>query len=339
MRAAIYQSADIPLQVGTIPDPQPEPDQVIIKVSRAGICGSDLHVKRYGLAPAGAVFGHEFAGTIVEAGGATSGWSFGERVTALPIMPCRDCEACDAHLPALCRNVAFVGTGVLHGAYANYVAVRGDQVQKLPSGIDFSEGAMVEPLAVAHHAVDRAGLVSGQSVLVMGGGPIGLGVALFARLAGARKVVVSEPSVERRAHALELGATITVDPRTQDVGADFEAHVGHAPDIVFECVGNPGLISQAVSLVRLRGQVVVAGVCFEDDKITPLVALGKEISVRFVQCYTERDFSAVIDAIATGRVNVKPMHSRTVSLVDLPAVFEELSNDARDCKVLLDPEL
>lgn len=339
MRAAIYESPEAPLRIDTAADPVPEPDQVVLQVSRAGICGSDVHVKQLGLAPAGAIFGHEFAGTIVGNGKDVSGWTAGERVTALPILPCRHCEACDAQLPALCRNIAFVGAGNRPGAYAEYVAVRADQLQRLPAGIDFSEGAMVEPLAVSHHAVDLAGLRPGQSVLVIGAGPIGAGVALFARLAGARHVVVSEPTAERRALADELGATATVAPRTEDVGARFEALVGHGPDIVFECVGNPGFLALAISLVRPRGRVLVAGVCLKDDTISPLMALGKEVSLQFSQCYTERDFAAVMDVIATNRMKVRPMHSRTISLAELPDTFERLGRDPRDCKVLLDPHL
>lgn len=337
MRAALFERADTPLRIADVDDPTPAADEVVLQVSLAGICGSDLHMKEGGRAPEGTVFGHEFAGTIVAAGSDVAGWQAGQRITALPIMPCRHCEACDAGLPALCPAVAFVGVGAKRGAYAEYVAVRADQVQKLPEGISFSEGAMVEPLAVANHVVERAELRGGETVLVMGGGPIGMGVALFARMAGARHVILSEPARERRDLAAALGATASIDPRTENVDARCLAIAGSAPDVVFECVGMPGLLAQAVSHVRLRGRVIVAGVCFGEDAIAPLVALAKEITIRFSQCYTERNFAAVIDALAKGEIQVAAMNTRTVGFEQFPQVFDQLGRDPRECKVLLDP--
>jgi len=339
MRAAIYQSAGEALRADQVPDPAPANDEVVLQVAKAGICGSDLHVKQQGLATPGTIFGHEFAGTVVARGSEAGSWTAGERVTALPIFPCRHCEACDAGLTALCPSVAFVGIGPKRGAYAEFISVRADQLQRLPQGVDFTQGAMVEPLAVAHHAVDMAEIRSGDAVLITGGGPIGMGATLFARLAGARHVILSEPANDRRERAMALGATGVIDPKTENVAARFAEMTGHAPDVVLECVGVPGLLAQAVEHVRLRGRVVVVGVCFGEDKFTPVVALAKEITIRFSQCYTESDFAAVIDAIATGRVEVGGIHTRTVSFTELPAIFEELGSDPRECKVLLDPAL
>jgi (R,R)-butanediol dehydrogenase/meso-butanediol dehydrogenase/diacetyl reductase len=340
MRAAVYQAADRPLTIETVADPEPRADEVIVEIASAGICGSDLHMKQYGYAAPGTIFGHEFAGTIVAKGSDTgSDWTTGERVTALPIVPCRRCEACDSDLPQLCRTIQFVGTPMQPGAYARYVAVRADKVQKLPAGVSFDEGAMVEPLAVAHHAVERGEIRSGDSVLVIGAGPIGVGVALFARMKGARHVVVSEKSPERRQRALELGATAVIDPTSEDVAARFAELAGRRPQTVFECVGVPGLVQQAIALAGLRGQVIVAGVCFGEDKIVPISALMPELTIKFSQCYSEQDFAAVIDAIAQRRVQVKPMHSRTVGFGDFAAAFDALGRSPTECKVLLDPAL
>jgi (R,R)-butanediol dehydrogenase/meso-butanediol dehydrogenase/diacetyl reductase len=339
MRAAIYRTLDVPLDIVSVPDPEPQPDQVVLQIAHAGICGSDLHMKQYGHAAPGTIFGHEFAGTIVAKGSDVgAAWTTGERVTALPIIACRHCEACDADLPGLCRSIGFIGTPARPGAYAQYVAVRGDMIQRLPEGVSFAEGAMVEPLAVAHHAVERAEIRSGQSALVIGAGPIGIGVVLFARIKGARHVVVSEKSPERRALALEMGATAVIDPTVEDVAARFAALAGGRPETVFECVGVPGLIQQAIGLAGVRGQVVVAGVCFGEDKIAPITALMPELTIKFSQCYTEDDFAAVIDAVAMGRAQVRPMHTRTVGFGDFPAAFDALGRSPTDCKILLDPD-
>lgn len=340
MRAAIFHEAGQPLSIETVADPQPAADQVVIAVSGAGICGSDLHVTQFpGIMPAGTILGHEYAGTIVTLGSGVSGdWKVGDRVTALPLFPCRQCEACDAHLPALCPNGRFAGNSLdAPGAYAEYVAARADMLQRLPSGVSDDEGAMVEPLAVGHHIVDRAELPHGAAVLVLGGGPIGAAVTLFARAAGARHVVVSEPGMARRERCLNLGATAVIDPRSEDVAARFAALTGSAPQVVFECVGLPGMLHDAVMLCGLRGRVVVAGVVFAEDHLPPLAALGKEVTILYSQAYAERDFAAVIDALAKREIDVAPLHTATVSLDELPEAFENLRNNPAQCKVLIDP--
>ena len=339
MRAALFQAAGRPLAIERVSDPRPAADQILIEVCRAGICGSDLHMSEFGAVPAGTIFGHEFAGTIAELGSAVRGdWRIGDRVTALPLQACSSCEACGAGLPALCSHGLFTGTNLqFPGAYAEYVAARAGMVQRLPAAVGFEAGAMVEPLAVAHHAVELARIVRGDTVLVIGAGPIGAGVVLFARSAGARHVIVSERSPERRAIALALGATAAIDPQTADVAARFRELTGARPQVVFECVGVPGLLQQAIELAGVRGRVLIAGVCFAQDRISPLTALMKEVNVQFSQCYTEANFAAVIGAIARGEVAPAPLHTDTVGFAALPGAFEALRVSPRGCKVLIDP--
>lgn len=339
MRAAVFREVGKPLSVETLPDPTPAPNQVILEVANAGICGSDLHMTENSHTPSGLVLGHEFAGTIAAMGSAVTGWKVGDRVTALPLNACNSCEACDSGLPALCGENLFTGCYLTaQGAYAQYVTARGAMLQRLPDGVSFEDGALVEPLAVGHHIVGMAEMPANASVLVIGGGPIGVAVALFARHAGARHVVVSEMSAERRARALEVGATAVIDPKAEDVLTAFRrAGDGRRPQVVFECVGVPGMLRQAVDLVGLRGRVVVAGVVFQEDVIAPIVALGKEVTIRFSQAYTERDFEAVINTIAKGAINPRPIHTSTVSLDELPAAFEALRTPSTQCKVLIKP--
>jgi len=339
MRAAVFHQPGQPLTIEDIPDPTPDHDQVILEVSHAGICGSDLHVTQYGMVSGGTVLGHEFAGTIAALGaGARGKWKIGDRVTALPITACGECEACDRRLPGLCQGINFTGTNPQSpGAYAQYVAARMSMLQLLPKGVSFTDGAMTEPLAVARHAVELAEMPKNASVLVIGAGPIGAGVVVFSRVLGARHVVVSERSEARRSLALELGATEAIDPTREDLNKRFAEITGGRPQLVFECVGNPGLIQHAVEYAGIRGRVVVVGVCFEEDKIMPLSALLKEVSIVFSQCYTEQTFADVIDAVAKGYVNVRPMHTKTVGLTELPSAFEALRTAAGHCKVLIDP--
>ncbi|MCP1471668.1 (R,R)-butanediol dehydrogenase/meso-butanediol dehydrogenase/diacetyl reductase [Sphingobium sp. OAS761] len=340
MRAAVFIATGQPLVVETVTDPVPDPDQVILDVAYAGICGSDLHMTENPNMTPGIILGHEFAGTIAEIGSNVSGsWRIGDRVTALPLNACCHCDACDADLPALCPDNLFTGTTLrIQGAYAQLVKARGSMLQRLPDGVGFEGGAMVEPLAVGHHIVSMARMPHNADVLILGGGPIGIAVALFARHAGARKVVVSERSPDRRSLARASGATHVIDPAAGDVGRAFAAIAGGCkPQVVFECVGLPGMLDEAIALVGVRGQIVVAGVILKQDSFLPIVALGKEVTIQYSQAYTERDFEAVIGAIAKGEVKPGPIHTSTVGLDELPAAFEALRGQPRECKVLIKP--
>jgi len=339
MRAAIFQGVGKPLSIENVPDPTPDADQVILAVENAGICGSDLHVTEHAHTPSGLILGHEFAGTIAAVGSNVTGWKAGDRVTALPLNACNSCDACDSGLPALCSANLFTGCYLnAQGAYAQYVAARAPMLQRLPDGVNFEEGALVEPLAVGHHIVSMADMPRGASVLILGGGPIGAAVALFARHAGARHVVVSEMSENRRARAAELGATATIDPNAEDLLDAYRKATGEArPRFVFECVGIPGMLRQAVDLASVRGRVVVAGVVIQEDVIAPIVALGKEVTIQFSQAYTEQDFAAVIDAIARRDIDPRPMHTATVTLDELPEAFEALRKPTTQCKILIKP--
>jgi len=340
MRAAVFREAGKPLVVETVPDPVPAADQVILEVANAGICGSDLHMTENPHMTPGIILGHEFSGTIAAIGNKVTGpWKVGDRVTALPLNPCHDCAACNADLPALCPNNHFTGTTPLvQGAYAQLVGARAAMLQRLPDGVSFEEGAMVEPLAVGHHIVSMAQMPKDAAVLVLGAGPIGIAVSIFARQAGAKHVVVSERSPDRRALAQAIGVTTVIDPQAEDVPAAFaRATGGQRPQVIFECVGVPGMLSQAVGFAGIRGQIIVAGVILREDAILPIVALSKELTIRYSQAYSERDFEAVIDAIATGAVRPGPIHTSTVSLDDLPTAFEALRTQPRECKVLIQP--
>ena len=342
MRAAVFRGAHAPLSIETVPDPVPGADQVVIEVVHAGICGSDLHMAESEHTASGLILGHEYAGTIAALGsGVTGPWKVGDRVTALPLFACHraDCDACSADLPAICPANLFAGTNLLaQGAYAQLVGARASMVQRLPEGVSFAEGAMVEPLAVGHHIVSLAEGLRDAAVLVLGGGPIGVAVALFAGLAGARHVIVSERSPERRALAAAIGATGVIDPEAGDVGEAFARLTGgQRPQVVFECVGHPGMLDQAVRLAAIRGQIVVAGMILEQDSFLPILAMGKEVTIRYSQAYAERDFEAVIDALARGRIAPAPIHTSTVSLDELPAAFAALRGNPRECKVLISP--
>jgi (R,R)-butanediol dehydrogenase/meso-butanediol dehydrogenase/diacetyl reductase len=320
------------LAVENVPDPTPQPGQAVLRVSRCGICGTDLHMHQGGYLPAGSIMGHEFCGEVVEAAGDLRA---GERVCALPTLSCGRCPRCRAGLGAYCTTQRSLGLGQAPGAFAEYVVVAPHEAVRLPAGVDDAHGALVEPLAVALHAVSAARLRRGERCLVIGGGPIGLAVALWARHFGAGELIVSERAPGRRALAEQMGATRAVAP--EQLGDALAAAAPEGADVVFEAVGAPGLIQQSIERVRFRGRIVVVGVCIPPDTLQPASAVIKEASLQFVMAYEKDDFQHTVDLLDQGRIQPAAMLSDTIGLDAVPAVFEALERPSSQCKVLVAP--
>lgn len=341
MKAAVFRGLGQPLAIAEVPDPVPGPGELVLKVKACGICGSDLHATDAGafLQAPGTILGHEFAGEVVASG--DPAWRVGERATAVPVNACEACRPsgeCRDGLGILCPANRITGLHLsVPGAYAEYVKVGAKQAVRLPDSVSWEEGAMVEPLAVGLHAVERAELGIGDRVLVIGAGPIGLSVAGFARARGAGAVVVSEKAPARRAAAADFGATATIDPASEEVAGAFAAAAGGPPDIVFDCVGVPGLIATAIGLVRPRGTIVVVGVCMKDDSFLPLMGILKEVRLQFILGYVQADFAKVLAFLGQGRIPAKRMLTDTVGFNALPAAFEALRSPSGQIKVMIRP--
>src|SRR5262249_8909325 len=186
MKGAVFHGVGQPLTIEELEDPKPGPGELVLRVKSCGICGSDLHAASLppGL-PAGTVMGHEFAGEGGGIGGGTTGWKTGARACAFRAIGCGTCGPCLTGDVVLCTSLRGIGLGQIKGAYSEYVLVGGPESVRLPGGVSFREGALVEPLAVGLHAVNKAGLQPGERVMVIGAGPIGLAVTAWARLLGA----------------------------------------------------------------------------------------------------------------------------------------------------------
>ena len=303
MRAAIFQEMSKPLVITDVPDPTPGPHDVLLRVKDCGICGSDLHMTEpTSIMPLalGSIMGHEFAGEIIEVGSAArSQWKVGDRVAGFPYICCGDASPCKNFIfgSAMCAKGLSIGLGSSPGAYAEYVRIGASGAFRLPDSVSFREGALVEPLAVGLHAVDMAKMERGATVLVIGAGPVGLSVMLWAKFLGARHVIVSERAEVRRQMAARFGATDAIDPE-QPLTPQVMKIAGKAPDIIFECVGAPGLLMNAMGEAPRGGRIVVAGVCQKPDTIMPLIGIVKEIAIQFVLGYRPADFDYVIAMIA-----------------------------------------
>ncbi len=333
MKAVTFQALHTPLAFETLPDPTPDAGQVVVKVGRCGICGSDLHMTEdaaYGCKH-GDVLGHEFAGEVVDLGRDVEGLKTGDLVSVIPLMSCGRCEHCRKGEVQWCAEFGLQG-----GGYAEYALTRANQCVKLPANLSLADGAIVEPLAVALHGVNLSGMKAGDKVLILGAGPIGLAVAFWAKRMGAARVALQDIADFQEERALGMGADVfVVDP--QDPIGSAEAGLGGKADIVFECVGIPGLIDQAVQQVRNRGTILLLGLCTRPDPINSFAMLSKEVRLVTSAFFTRQEYERALDALAQGAIEPRMLVTDTISLADTPAVFESLKQRSGQCKVLIAP--
>ncbi|WP_165978892.1 zinc-binding dehydrogenase [Antarcticimicrobium luteum] len=344
VQAAVFHGPGKKLSVEQVPEPAAGDGHVVLKVHSCGVCGSDLHATQEGafLQEQGTILGHEFAGEVIASDDPAV--PVGLRATAVPVNACDTCRdmgfgSCRNGLGILCPENRITGLAKsVPGAYAQAVRVGAEQVVALPEGVSYDEGALVEPLAVGLHAVDRADIPLGGRVLILGAGPIGLSVLAFARLRGAGSVVVSEYAPARRDAAAAFGADLVIDPaRTEDIGGAFADAAGAPPDVIFDCVGVPGIIQQAIDLSRPQGTIVLVGVCMKPDEIIPISATLKELRLQFVLGYKDADFARVLAMMGRGLIDAKAMITDHTDLAGLPETFEALRKPGGQIKLMIHP--
>ncbi|WP_101758033.1 alcohol dehydrogenase catalytic domain-containing protein [Oceanicoccus sp. KOV_DT_Chl] len=340
MKAAVFKEVGKPLSVESVADPAPASSELVMKVSYCGICGTDLHATREGLTTAccGQILGHEYVGEIAEVGKEAEGdWRVGDRVCALPFIACGKCLACAGGQFFQCMNKKVSGVDD-QGGFAEYVTTGCRETILLPDSLDLKTAALVEPLAVSLHAVRVADLKAGSRILIMGAGPIGLTVALWAKFFGARDVVVSELADSRAQLAKKMGANHVIKPDltagAEGLLTQFSDLTGAAPDIIFECVGAPGLLQQCMEMAPYGGKIIPVGVCEQPDNIMPFFGLIKELNIQFAIAYTKDDFETSIAMLADKRIDISPMITDVIGLDDLPDAFEALKTPSNQCKVL-----
>lgn len=328
MRAAVYPGAGQPLRIEEQAVPVPLADEVVIKVCRCGVCGTDLHAtEAHSEMPAepGSVLGHEYTGEVVETGRDIAHLKLGDRIAVMPLRGCGRCADCAAGRLALCLNKT-----KQFGGYAQFARVQELTAVRLPADLSLQDGALVEPLAVSLHGVAMAGITPGCRVTVLGAGPIGAGAAFWARHLGAGHVTVIERLPPRQRIAQAMGADRVLAPEAVDPDES-------ASDVVFEAVGRPGLLGAAMAHARIGATVVSLGFCMAADPITPAMACRKELTFKFPTGWSRRDFEVAADVLAKGTVEPRAMLTDVVGMDELPQAFEALRRPADQCKVVVDP--
>jgi len=343
MQAAVLHGAK-DLRLEPRPRPEPQPGMVLLRLRRVGICGTDLHYFQHGYCGAFVptqpfILGHELTAEVAAVGAGVALPVVGQRVTVNPARACGFCAYCKGGRPNLCRKTIMLGSASTKpptdGAFAEFVCVRADQCHVLPPQMDDGLGAMMEPLAVALHAVKQAGTVSGRRVLVVGGGPIGLLVLLTARAFGATPLALCDVVADRRTAALRFGADTALDPAAPQVVQEALDLTGDGFDVVFEASGAPPALRQAFDLVRPGGTIVQIGTLGTADIPLPANQLMVR-EIRLVGSFRYGDvFDEAIRLVASGRIALAPLITGVLPLPEATAALALAADKSHALKVQL----
>jgi 2-desacetyl-2-hydroxyethyl bacteriochlorophyllide A dehydrogenase len=336
MLAAVFHGSN-QLRCEEVARPSPKADEVLIKVSRCGICGTDSHIFR-GNFPAPnlpLIIGHEFAGTVAAVGADVTSVKVGDKATADINIACGTCWYCRHRQKLFCPYVRQLGVHDA-GGMAEYVVAPATNVYKLPDAMSFEHAAFIEPLACAIHGQERIGVGVGETVLIIGAGPMGLAHAALSRLRGAGRVIVSEPSSTRREKAHAIGSDMEIDPLGADAAEQLRgATEGRGADVVIEAVGRPATYMQAIELVRRGGRVLAYGAAPPEATIPlkPFEIYSKELTIVGSYAGTYETWPMAIDLIANGRVNPSQIVDSVRMLADVAKSIEGMETDKSFVKI------
>jgi threonine dehydrogenase-like Zn-dependent dehydrogenase len=347
MRAAVMR--DRSLVVDDVADPVPQDGQVLAEVLACGICGSDLHALAHpeqmvAMAAEGAdsmpagmpsptpmdlhrdvVMGHELSARIVDVGPEVHNRRVGDVVVSLPI-------AWDL------GGIHPIGySNTYPGGYAEQVVLNELLTFEVPDGLDPLRAALTEPMAVGLHAVNRSQITKGEAAVVFGCGPVGLATIAVLALRGIEPIVAADFSPARRALAAQMGAHEVVDPRVEGAGDAWRRVDGQKPAVLFEAVGVPGMIDEAMKAAPRNARILVVGVCMETDTIWPMRAIGRELSVIFSFGYDPMEFAETLALLADGSLDVGPLVTGSVGVDGVPAAFQSLADPEAHAKILVVP--
>jgi len=347
MRAAVMKNWS--LRVDDIPEPVPGNGQVLTKVLACGICGSDLHLLVHGEESRrlneelgvgsepdpsrpvmfepnlDTVMGHEYCLEVLDIGPNVSNLAIGDTIVSFPV----------AFDESGLHGVGF--SNKYPGGYSERMVVNEMMSIKVPNGLSHELAAMTEPLAVGVHAVAKSRIAPGDAALVIGLGPVGLACIADLKAQGIGPIIGADYSPKRRALAEHLGADVVVDPRETPAIDAWRKADGKKPLVIFEAVGVPGMIEQAMRMAPRDARILVVGACMQQDSFHPMLGIGKELSVQFALGYTPLEFGGALTAIAEGRVDLAPLITGRVGIDGVPQAFRDLGDPEAHAKILVTP--
>ncbi|MDK2809493.1 MAG: L-iditol 2-dehydrogenase [Petroclostridium sp.] len=333
MRALVFKKPK-EFAVEERPIPEVKEGEVLVQVKYAGVCGTDVRIYN-GTKKIGAprITGHEFAGEVIEIGKGVTSVKVGDRVTVYPMIACNECYACLSGRTNICVNRITLGYE-LDGGFAEFVKIPKEAVErgniiKLPQNVSYEEGAVSEPMTAAYHGIERSGLKSGNTVAIIGTGPIGLCHVQLAKLKGPKKIIIVEPDEQKRKLALEFGATDTINPLDGDVhNKVMDLTQGEGVDVVILDVGLPKVIEGSLSYVKKGGMFLLFAGCPVGSSITidPNLIHYKEIMFTGSSSSSPENQSKVLELLSTGKINLKKLITGTFHLEDWEQAFNMKAN-------------
>lgn len=316
MKALIYDGPKR-IRVAEVYEPQPLSGEALIKVSYAGICGTDMHIYHgtHPRAKAPLVMGHEFSGKVVSLNGHSSEINIDDKVVVEPLLYCGECPACRSGSYHVCTHLGLIGID-RNGGFAEYVSVPVKALHKIPNEMSFLEGALVEPVAVAVHSIRMSKLKLGDTAVVLGAGPIGTLVAEVCQVAGASKVHIIDVNKERIERARSRGFAVYNPDECNTVDAIMEATYKKGADVVFDAAGVQSTAEICTKLVKIRGQIVVVAVFNTPPNVNYRDVNFNELDIIGVRVYNYEDYDIAINMINKKRINIEGLATHIFSLED-----------------------
>lgn len=321
-----------------VPVPEITDDQVLIKIMKIGVCGSDIHVYHgeHPFTSYPVTQGHEVSGEITKIGKNVSGFTVGQKVTIQPQVVCGKCHPCTHGKYNLCEELKVMGFQTT-GTASEYFAVDAAKVTALPENMSYDEGAMIEPLAVAVHAVRRAGDVNGMKIAVLGAGPIGTLVAQTAKGMGAESVMITDVSDLRLKKAAECGIDFCINTKEKDFGEAMIEHFGpDKADVIYDCAGNNITMGQAIKYARKGSTIILVAVFAGMAQIDLAVLNDHELDLNTSMMYRNEDYIEAIQLVNEGKVSLKPLISKHFAFRDYLEAYKYIdANRETTMKVII----
>ena len=334
--SAAFYRGDRQFTVETTQASPPAPGEVAVRIAYCGICGTDMHVfhgnmdARVGFER---VIGHEMSGTIAAVGDGVRGMAVGQKVVVRPLDHCGDCPACHAGHEHICHNLKFLGLDT-DGAMQEIWNVPAHTIHMLPDDIRMDHAALIEPVAVACHDVRLSRLQAGEDALVIGGGPIGVLVAMVARDAGAR-MMISEVNPHRLSIAGKLGFD-TINPMETDLAAAIDERTGgKGADVVFEVSGTQPGVDAMTACAATRGRIVMVAIHAQKPEVDMFRFFWRELELVGVRVYEKEDYEKAIAIIAGGGVDADTVITDVSPLSEIQSAFESLDSSPTALKSLI----
>lgn len=336
MKAAVYQGKQR-LTVEDLVIPEPGPGEILVKVGYSAICGTDVHAFLYDIAPPGSVMGHEFSGIVQSVGTGVTKWNKGDRIVGGGGNPPPGEEAPLRRQEQFnYRLEGFANTR--KRGYAEYTLLNEWEPIGVPGNVSDLQACLTEPCAVVVRAVRLSRQRLGDTVVILGAGPIGLLCMQAAKAAGARKVIVSEPSDTRREVASLLGADVVIDPKKGDsVEAMIQSTDGVGPHVVYECAAAKSTLHDAFNMVRKQGSVMLVALAWEEIPLLPVDWAAKEVTFNTTFGSEHYDWQVAMHLISTGQVNLDPLMSEAdiIEVDDIQKAFEDLCKPSSQVQMVV----